>query len=85
MLAALLLRQPYRKTQTISKPMAWVGATASIAVLLWLAYRAGSKSRSEKINRESIIKARERRAAGSEVHESMSSASDSTVRDWLKR
>ena len=73
-----------QKTQTISKPMAWLGVIASIAVLWWMAYRAGSKSRSEKINRESRIKQRQLQEAANAVHEKMANASDDTIRDWLK-
>jgi type II secretory pathway component PulM len=72
------------KTQTISKPMTWLGVIVALVVLWWLSYRSGSKARSEKINRESRIKQRKLQEAANEVHTRMANASDDTIRDWLK-
>lgn len=63
----------------------WLCAIVVLAVLWWLSYRAGSQSRSEKINRESRIKRRKLKEAGNATHERMVNASDAKLDDMLRK
>ena len=63
----------------------WLGAVVAVIVLLWLSYRYGSQSRSEKINRESRIKRRKLQEAGNATHERMVNASDAKLDDMLRK
>ena len=63
----------------------WLGAVVAVIVLLWLACRADSQSRSEKIDRESRIKRRKLQQSGRATHERMANASDAQLDDMLRK
>ena len=64
--------------------MEWLIILGIIGTVAIFIYRAGSDARADKIATDAKIEERAIRRASAATHDEMASASDSTVRDWLK-